>query len=161
MLESTLLPPQPPQSHVLNLSSPSFDEPSFIAQGQTNLCKVHLCEPEMSKGKTSHPKATSLLSWSSSMIKDVRFVLVSKSKMCATMKKKIESLDKKPKDVHGDARRVRMNFQDREKLLVEAHVNLEKTNINVASAKEELFHYEKKGGFATSLATTFCNCNDH
>lgn len=92
------------------------------------MCKVHLCEPEMSRGKTSHLKATSVPSWSTSKIKDVRFVLVSKSKMCATMKNKIESLDKKSKDVHGDARRVCMNFQNREKLLVEAHVNLEKTN---------------------------------
>jgi hypothetical protein len=148
MLESTLLPPQPPQSHVLNLSSPSFDEPSFIAQGQTNLCKVHLCEPEMSRGKTSHLKATSVPSWSTSKIKDVRFVLVSKSKMCATMKNKIESLDKKSKDVHGDARRVRMNFQDREKFLVEAHVNLEKTNTMLQVLKKNYFIMRKRG---------FCN----
>jgi hypothetical protein len=33
-------------------------------------------------------------------------------------------------------------------MFLEAQVNLEKTNTNVASAKEKLFHYEKKGGFA-------------
>jgi hypothetical protein len=54
-----------------------------------------------------------------------------------------------------------MNLQDREKLLREAQANLEKTNTDVASAEEKLFHYEKKGGFATSLATAFCSCNDH
>lgn len=43
MLESTFPPPQPLRSYVLNLSSSLSNEPSFIAQGQTNLCKVDLC----------------------------------------------------------------------------------------------------------------------
>jgi hypothetical protein len=60
MLESTLLPPQPPWSHVLNLYSPLSNEPSSTAQGQTNLCKVYLCEAKMSKRKTWHPRATSV-----------------------------------------------------------------------------------------------------
>jgi len=95
MLESTILPPQSLQSHVLNFSSPSSNEPSSITKSQKNLCKINLCEAKMSKGKTSHLKATSVPSWSTLEIEDVRFVLVSKSKMCAILKKKLESLDKK------------------------------------------------------------------
>lgn len=78
MLELTILPPQSLQSHVLNLSSPSFDEPSSITKGQTNLCKVNMCEAKMSREKTSHLKATSAPNRSTLKIEDVRFILVSK-----------------------------------------------------------------------------------
>jgi hypothetical protein len=60
----------------------------------------------MSRRKTSHPKATSAPRWSTSKVEDVRFVLVSNSKMCATLRKKIESIDKESEDVHGDACKV-------------------------------------------------------
>jgi hypothetical protein len=39
--------------------------------------------------------------------------------MCANLKEKLESLDKKSEDVHGDVCRTHINLQDREKLLVE------------------------------------------
>jgi hypothetical protein len=46
--------------------------------------------------------------------------------------------------VHGDVHRAHMNLQDKKKLLVEAQTKLEKTNINIASAKEELSRLKNK-----------------
>jgi hypothetical protein len=56
-----------------------------------------------------------------------------------------------------------MNLENRQKLLVEAQANLEKTNIDVEGAREVLFHYEKRGVLQLALqlhfvvAMTTCN----
>ncbi len=46
--------------------------------------------------------------------------------------------------MHGDARRAHINLQHKEKLFVKAQVKLEKTNIDMASAKEELSRLKNK-----------------
>jgi hypothetical protein len=49
-------------------------------------------------------------------VENVRFVLLPKSHLCASLKEKWKVLDTKAKEVYGDACKARMVMKDRDKL---------------------------------------------
>ncbi len=79
----------------------------------------------MPKGKAPHIKAAIAPNWLMSKVEMVRFVLLSKSNLCASLRKKLEVLNTKAEEVYGNARRACMVLKNRDKLFLETQIELE------------------------------------
>ncbi len=102
----------------------------------------------MSKRKAPQIKATIVPNWSMFEVENVRFVLLSKSHLCASLREKLKVLDTKVEKVYGDACKARMVMKDRDKLFLETQIEFENNVAKVAIEERKNLQLEGEDGQA-------------
>ncbi len=98
----------------------------------------------MSKGKAPQIRAAIVQNWSMFEVENVKFVLLSKSHLCASVKEKLKVLDTKAKEVYGNDCKACMVMKDRDKLFLEAQIELENNVAKVAIEEEKAYSLKAK-----------------